>query len=582
VRIDGIYFDPIPALSGRLRSSTAIRVGFSAIDFPFVAPTGIVDHKFRPFPDEYGHSYGAAEYGYGGSIGEWDIRVPVLKDHLALTGGIAYADVRSYDGSYTESWGWTVRPIIKLGGAEIAPFAAVGRYLDVKPHPLVVVSGPDLPRPQPRRKYLGQDWAKLEADHENYGVTLKAPIAEGLSLRAGMFHAVGDRLVNFTEIFAIRDATGLASHRLIADPSQDVHSTSGEAMLAWRFGGGDWHHRIFAGYRARNRYTETGGSNVFDFGDVIYGQRDPEVKPDFAFTEVNAGRLRQSSWMLGYVGRLGSVADLNLGIQKARFRGKSRQGGTGQVTLSQDDPWLYNAMARVHLSKSLSLYAGTEKGLEDSGTAPENAVNRNEQLPATRTTQHEAGVRWKFHGGQLVVNAFEITKPYFAFNAGNRFVELGEESHRGIEASLAAHLGDRLNVLAGGVLMKPRVTGAAVDAGLVGSRPAGTPSVYARIDATYRTSILDGLTATASVVHTGRRAVSSRPLAALGDKQLFTGSRTTVDLGARHHFHIGPTDFSIRAVLQNAFNTGGWKVVSANVVWPEEQRRYTIALAADF
>ena len=56
VRIDGIYFDQAVALSGRLRKSTAIRVGFSAIDFAFVAPTGVVDHTFNPSPKRQGRA----------------------------------------------------------------------------------------------------------------------------------------------------------------------------------------------------------------------------------------------------------------------------------------------------------------------------------------------------------------------------------------------------------------------------------------------------------------------------------------------------------------------------------------------
>lgn len=56
IRIDGIYADPIGVIPLRLRASAMIRVGLSAQDYPFHAPTGIVDHKFRSFPDELGLS----------------------------------------------------------------------------------------------------------------------------------------------------------------------------------------------------------------------------------------------------------------------------------------------------------------------------------------------------------------------------------------------------------------------------------------------------------------------------------------------------------------------------------------------
>ena len=67
----------------------------------------------------------------------------------------------------------------------------------------------------------------------------------------------------------------------------------------------------------------------------------------------------------------------------------------------------------IDLADSLSAYVATQRGLEDSGVAPENAANRDAQLPATKTTQYEGGIKWDFgQGNHLVVAAFEIEKPY--------------------------------------------------------------------------------------------------------------------------------------------------------------------------
>lgn len=583
VRIDGVYFDPVASLSGRLRSSTAIRVGLSAVDFPFVAPTGVVDHKFKPFPKELGFSVSATEFGYMAVILEADARIPVIKDHLAITGGLAYADTRSFDGANTQSWGWTLRPILRAGGFEIAPFASTGHSLKSKPNPLVIVPGAIVPTMQARRKYLGQDWLDTDHRNDNYGVTVRGRIGENFGLRAGVFKAIGERRENYSELFTIIGPGNRASHVLIADPLQDVHSTSGEALVVWHRTSGRWAHRVYAGYRARDRYTETGGSDIRNYGLVEYGERDPEPRPArFDFSPVNQGRLRQSSLMIGYLGKLEGVGRINLGLQKARYRARSKSGATGALTLSRDDPWLYNVMALAQVSRSMAIYAGTERGLEDSGVAPESAVNRNEQLPATRSTQYEGGVSWKFHAGHLVLDAFQISKPYFSADSANRFVEVGTVRHRGVEASFVGHLDDRLNLLAGAVLMKPRVIGAAVDQGLIGKRPTGVPNLFARIDLTYRTDWLHGFTPTASVVYNGRRAAGSRPQAQLGGRQLMVGSITSVDIGARQGVHLGKVDASLRVVVQNVFDEHGWRVPAANLIRPDSGRRVTATLAADF
>jgi iron complex outermembrane receptor protein len=287
--------------------------------------------------------------------------------------------------------------------------------------------------------------------------------------------------------------------------------------------------------------------------------------------------------MLGYLGALDGIGHLNLGIQKAQYRATFRDGRSGVTMTSRAAPWLYNATLTIELDRALSVYAGTQRGLEDSGAAPENAANRNEQLPATRTTQYEGGLRWRFHGGQVVVSAFQITKPYFAFDAAFRFIESGVVRHRGVEASLSGRFFDqRLTVLAGGLLMQPRVQGKARDLGLIGERPPGAPLLLVRLDANYRTDIFGGLTPTLACVYTGRRAAGLRPLASLGNRQLMLPAYATVELGLRQQFKIGRVPASFRAVVQNAFDAKTWKVVAANTLYPDERRRLSVTLAADF
>lgn len=589
-RIDGIYYDPVGALSGRLRQSTTIRIGTAAEGFPFHAPTGIVDHKFRSFPGEFGNSLSYLFAPFGGYIADWDLRLPVVPGKLALTGGLAMAEMLQSSGASHAGWSYTARPIIRLGGTEIAPFVSLSDFYKTFSPPLLVLPKPEGPGPpelpdlpKQRRVKLAQDWMKSRNSNDQYGITVKSRITRRLSLRAGLFHASAPKIKNFSEIFRITGPGGEVQHIVIADPRQAINSTSGEAILVLRLVGKRVQHRLFAGYRARNRLTETGGSQRFDFGETTFGEFDPEPRPaSFAFSEVSAGRVRQSAMMLGYIGSVEGVGNINLGIQKARYRARFRDAVTGQTGRSRANPWLYNATVTIEITSSLSVYAGTERGLEDRGIAPENATNRSEQLAATLATQYESGLRWKFHGGQFVLNAFQISKPYFSFDGANRFVELGEERHRGFEASLSGNFGKRLRVVAGAVVMEPEVTGAAVGAGLVGKRPAGTPSINARIDVNYRTDIFGALTPTATLKYIGKRAASSRAYAALGERQLMLPGFATIDLGLRQKFKIAKVPASFRAVVENVLDKKAWKVAAADALFSDERRRFTLYVTADF
>jgi iron complex outermembrane receptor protein len=364
---------------------------------------------------------------------------------------------------------------------------------------------------------------------------------------------------------------------------QDVHSLSGEAHLAYRFANGAWEHRLIAGYRFRDRYTESGGSDVKTLPQTMLGVVDPQPEPTFSYGKVNEGRVRQSSFMIGYIGHQDGLGVINIGLQRARYRADFHDAGLDQSNTRRDAAWLYNAAIGVDLTHSLSLYAATQRGLEDSGTAPETALNRNEQLPATRTTQYEGGLRWKFPKGQLVLNAFQITKPYFSFDSAGFFRRVGTVRHRGIEASITGRfLHDRLSLLAGAVLMKPRVSGPLVDAGQLGDRPAGTPPIYARIDASYRTDLFGGVTPTIAFTYTGREAVGSKPRASLGGEQLSLPGKAAVDLGLRQQFKIGKVAASYRVVVMNVFDARSWRVVAADTMIMGEPRRVIATIAADF
>ena len=579
-RIDGIYFDPINPITYRLRGLTAIRVGFAAQDFPFQAPTGVVDFRLRPFPTKLGASLAHTFSPFGGTFDELDLRIPIIKDRLSLAAGYTYSLYENSDASDNGSFGWAVRPTLRIGGGEYTAYIQQTRFHKFRNHPLTVVSD-FVPKFPGKRLDLIQKWAAARYDNNHMGFVFRTPITQQLSLRGGIFHTSGSRDENYSEIYSIVDRTELANHRLIADPHHTIHSTSGEIQAALRLGGKRFQHRIIVGFRGRDRLTENGGSDIRNLGQIRYGTPDPEPEPIFTFGRPNSGRVKQSEILLGYLGKIDGIASLNLGLQKTRYRARSRDGRTGIMTAQRDNPWLYNATLAVPVTKNVSLYVATQRGLEDSGTAPENAANRNEQLPATRSTQYESGARWHFHGGQLVVSAFQIKKPYFAFDASSVFTPIGTVRHRGLEASLAGQFGSRFSLIAGAVGIQARVSGAARDLGLAGKRPTGVPSLFARLDANYRTDIFGGLTPTLSIVYTGKRALGARPLASLGGRQLSLSGFTTIDLGIRQKFTLGKMPASYRFTVSNILDKRSWKVVAPNTMFMDERRRALLMLTID-
>ena len=94
--------------------------------------------------------------------------------------------------------------MIRIGGAEVAPWAAFGKFTHQDPRVVTVVSGDALPAVPATRRNLGQTWAGARFDNISYGVTVKVPLTRSLAFRGGLGHADGDREKYFSEIICWR------------------------------------------------------------------------------------------------------------------------------------------------------------------------------------------------------------------------------------------------------------------------------------------------------------------------------------------------------------------------------------------
>ncbi len=584
-RIDGVYFDQLSSLAQRLREGSNIRVGFAALDYVAPSPTGIVAWRTHPSGDDFVATLNLASTAYGADVESLDLGVPVIDGHLSFAAGIGHGIQRYADGFQSENLARAFIPRIRFGDVEIKAFVSGFTSSGMKVRPLAITTGPFVPKLPGRREYLGQKWARGHDGNWAHGATIKAQIAKGLSFRGGLFRSELNHDENFTELYFIENEAGAASHILLADPKQQNYANSWEGLFTWRFGEGKVKHRLIAGARGRYRKRESGGSDFIDFTPgattVPYGDPDQHPLPAISYGSVNVGNLRQVAYTVGYIGSIDGVGQINLGLNRTDYDASFSAPG-GLRTTSKANPWLYNASVMVRPASWLSLYAGIVTGLEDNGSAPENAANRNEQLPALKTKQIDAGVQVKLGKITLVSSVFQIEKPYFAFDTANRYAQLGGVRHRGIEFSVTGNLTERLHILAGGVMMDPVVTGPGVALGISGRRPVGTPNIHGKIDLSYRTDILNGLTFTAVVEHDSKRAVSSGTWAALGGGQLTLPSRTMLDLGARHHFKISDIPVSLRLVVENVFDRKSWDVLASNSLRPAERRRFSLYLIADF
>jgi iron complex outermembrane receptor protein len=552
-------------------------VGLSAQSYPFPAPTGIVDYRLQNAGNDGVLSVVAARNPYDSPSMELDGKLPIIRDQLSVAAGISYAHEEYLDGANAHYRRAAIVPRWKpTESAEIIPFWSIDRGSDEEVAPMIITAGEYLPPEISRRRFFGQRWADNKTWSTNYGVIGKAHFGADWALAAGVFESVFDIKSGFAEIYDETTPDGMTRELLIADPQQRYASTSGEVRLTRSFVEGPRIHVLHASFRGRRQNNQYGGSaELMDLGVRRLGAAVPIPEPEsFDFSERTRDRVNQSTFGLAYEGRWREIGEASLGLQRADYEKRVDQPDLAQTT-TRDEPWLVSGTLSAYLTDRLAAYAGYTRGLEENGIAPNDAVNRNDALPAIRSRQMDAGVRWAIASElKLIAGVFSVEKPYFTTDEIGVFTALGKVRHRGVELSLTGAPTESLSIVAGAVLMRPRVVGDAVTFGRVGEKPVGQMDRNLRIDVEYRPPFVSGFSFDAAVANTGERVASRDGLTEVP-------GYTLVDLGTRYRFKIGDTPATLRVLAENITDVYTWEIYGSNSFGLTDGRRFSVQLAAD-
>lgn len=580
IRLEGMYFDRQGGMTARLVEGSAIHVGLSAQGYPFPAPTGIADLSLRTVGSRPLLSTVAFFGPFRTFALELDGQFPVAGKKLGLViGGALRTDEGFQNGDEGRFGGIGISADYRpADGIRLRPFWGRSFFADDNATPTVVVAPaaagetPSLP-PRIDRKFFGQHWTDFNGYTENFGLLADAGIGHGFELRAGLFRSRLSLDRSFFDLYLDTNAEGQARHLIIADPRQTSESSSGELRLTNVFVEGARRHALILSLRGRDVVRRYGGSAASDFGQARIGVVAPLAEPDFAFGERSRDDIGQRTFGLGYELRWRDRGELNLGVQKTRYRKLASSPGSPE-TISTDAPLLWSAAGAIHLSRKLAAYAGMVRGLEESGSAPAEAVNRSEAPPALRTRQWDAGLRYRFGDLTLIGGVFDVRKPYFNVDSAGLFRRLGEVRHRGVEISVAGQLARGLSLVAGTVVLDARVSGPAVESGIAGKRPVGVAPVRAQANIDYALPSLRGVSVDASITAFGRRIASL-------DNRLKVPATATVNIGGRYRFQLGRVPATLRIVTYNLFDTFGWVVAGSGSFTTNGPRRVGAYLALD-
>ena len=576
-RIEGLYFDQQDRPSNRSIDATTIRVGITAQGFAFPAPTGIVDYRLRSTRDTFGVSIDLERAPFGGSSAVAEVSIPLAGARLGMeiTGGVRHFVQPQGGENNIMAYGSLLRWRPAKGAEVTALYSGFdGRNEDAVP--VLFPAGTALPPHIRRGQFLGQKWSRRNGGTHLGALVAKFPLGSW-RLEAGLFDSVKYLDTTYADLLrGVRPDGSVTSRTIVADADNRDNSLSGELRLARDFQSGAVSHRLMVSLRGRRKDRAFGGQVALALGPSTVLAPDLRVQPNFAVGPNADDRVRQSALGLGYTLGWRGHGSVAFSVSKNFYR-KQVQFADPRIAglITQSRPITYSANGSANLAKTIVVYGGYVRGLEESLVAPDIASNRNEAPPAILTSQAEVGVRLALPAHlTMVAGGFMVKKPFFGLDPALRFGALGTVVNRGVEVSLTGRPLPGLTVVAGAVFIDPKIAGTAVDRGLIGPRPLGSLT---------RRSILnlDWMPAGQArwSFDSAIESLSSRT----GNiaNTLVAPARATVAVGARYRTKLGSSDVLVRAQVTNLFDEYGWLVSSSGGFTYSPRRTFLMQLGVD-
>lgn len=577
-RIGDAYFVRAASPTDAIVASSQIRVGASALPIDFPAPSGIVQYALLPGDRERTR----IEVGFQHLL-DSNPR-PYLRGfftrrsddgRFSLSGGmLGSPSARYMFGNEAKYYGVGLVPRLRLGEDwQLTGFH--GQYAQRYQADVGFVAADGVRLPQPERlRYLGQTWSRFDTRN----VTSGAIAASGARDNAWDYSLSAvrsrvDRPRSDFNLFTGIDAAGRASASTLVARDRSIDSRALESIARRDWTSERQRHELTVLARSRRSDYRNPRTASIDVGDTsVWGEVPRLPPPENEPARQRGTEIDQREWGVAwrYQRRSGLAADV--GLRRVTIDEMAEQAN-GLRTMRGSGAWLYNASAVAPLSPRLTAFASTTRGIEEAGSAPENASNRFQVLPPILAKQSELGLKWQPRPAlSLIGTLFEIEKPEPGFDAGNTYRLLDDVQHRGAEISLAGDIAEGLHVVAGATWMRMRLHGERVDAGEIGERPVGRASKLALASVDYAPPQWRGFSIDADATYYGPRFIDDRNLHR-------TPGYTLLNVGARYRLAWNGVPAVLRLRVYNATDKYAWTVGSSGIQSYEPERRVMLSLA---
>ncbi|MGE4063444.1 MAG: TonB-dependent receptor [Rhodospirillaceae bacterium] len=575
VRIEGLYFDQQTQLNARVSRGNTVRVGISAQSYAFPAPTGVADFNLRLPGNSTIVSYMIGGGPFDSIVTELDMQTPVT-DKFAVGAGAGFIRYDNQDASKNNEWNaGALFRLTPSDATEVSGFVGVLEDCHYGQQMRIIPGGPWSPPRVKRHVFYGQHWTRGDCRDSNGGFLARWNISDTWRLRAGIFRSETIQKRVFGDFMRNVQPDGSGQHFIQRAPRSASTSYSGEVRLTKTISHNVFRHTIDMSARGRDVERVFGGAHTVALGPGRIGEQTWLSEMDFTFNPQTNNETKQAAVGVSYLGQWAQHGALTLGLQKVDYR-RDTFAPNLPAARAESQPWLYNAAINIFVTPWLAAYSSYTRGLEETPTAPDSAFNRGEPMPTAITKQVDAGLRFTLKPGlNLVAGVFEVRKPYFTLDRNNVFGPFGAIRHRGIEASLAGQLFEGFNIVAGLVALEPRVSGDAVDRGVIGKIPVGVFPRSSIVQINYAPAAWNGFALEVYFFDGGGQRTTA-------DNSFKTDGYKQLNLGVRRNWTLFGVPASFRFRVLNVFNAYDWNVNQSGQWFPRQPLTWLTNLALDF
>jgi len=578
LRIEGLYFDQQSQGSNPyLFSGYEMRVGIAAQSYAFPSPSGIADYALRAPGDSLLTSAVLIRGPLDIASAEIDAQLPIVNNFLSI--GLIAAAERGFDYNYALT---SNRRAISLllrfrpgSGTEVMPFVGYIHNTEWEQTPLVFADGMH-PLPLFNEQRLPtQSWTDWRWNQLTAGVIARVSMANGWSLRAGLFRSTDENYRNFNPLFLEPMPNGIADQVMDVAPGRIATSYSGDLRVTRTKTSGNHKRELTFALRGRRVERNFGGDSVTDLGPLNIYQSVTIPEPPLVFSAPSLDKVRQSGIGVNDIERWKDRASLSLGILMTNYTRSVTAPGVPE-NVQHTTVALPTVSFTVNPARTVTLYGSYTRGLEDSPIAPASAVNRGEPLPAAPTWQIDGGVRAVVEPHlQLLLGVFKVQKTYFDFDTNGRYTDIGEISSKGVESSATWTDAEGLTLIAGAVWLRPEVTRRAAALAAAGNVPIGPVPGTINLNWDYAPRAWRGWGTSMQWTWLSARVETS-------DDRYRLPPLGALNFGVRYLLKLPAHQFSARLDIGNVTNATGLTLSSQYLATPQLGRNYTLTLAADF